>query len=74
MQALPDKEQKLGIIYILNTMLDFAGEAKENRISISTKTDENIIKLLKESNEQERKNPLDETIPGKRPPTVNGNR
>ena len=67
--------EKLGIIYVLDTLLDFAGEAKKDSINISTSDALKIIKILKQSqNEQERKNALDETISGKRPPNVNGNR
>ena len=42
------KEESFGIIYVLETLLDFAGEAKEDTISISTTDAVKIIKLLKQ--------------------------
>ena len=42
------EEEAFGIIYVLETLLDFAGEAKEDSISISTTDAEKIIKLLKQ--------------------------
>lgn len=67
--------EKLGIIYVLETLLDFAGEAKKHSINISSSDALKIIKLLKQSqNEQETKNALDETVSGKRPPNADGNR
>jgi len=40
--------EAFGIIYVLETLLDFAGEAKEDSINISTTDAEKIIKLLKQ--------------------------
>ena len=42
------EEEAFGIIYVLETLLDFAGEAKEDSINISTTDAEKIIKLLKQ--------------------------
>jgi hypothetical protein len=42
------KDEAFGIIYVLETLLDFAGEAKEDTISISTTDAVKIIKLLKQ--------------------------
>ena len=41
-------DEALGIIYVLETLLDFAGEAIEDTISISTIDAIKIIKLLKQ--------------------------
>ena len=40
--------EAFGIIYVLETLLDFAGEDNANNISISTTDAEKIIKLLKQ--------------------------
>jgi hypothetical protein len=42
------KEEAFGIIYVLGTLLDFAGEDNATNISISTTDAVKIIKLLKE--------------------------
>jgi hypothetical protein len=42
------KDEAFGIVYVLETLLDFAGEAKEDTISISTIDAVKIIKLLKQ--------------------------
>ena len=41
-------DEAFGLIYILETLLDFAGEDKEDSISISTTDAKKIIKLLKQ--------------------------
>ena len=41
-------DEAFGLIYILETLLDFAGEDNTNNISISTTDAEKIIKLLKQ--------------------------
>ena len=41
-------DEAFGVIYVLETLLDFAGEDKEDSISISTTDAEKIIKLLKQ--------------------------
>jgi hypothetical protein len=41
-------DEAFGIIYVLETLLDFAGEAKEDSINISTTDAVKIIKLLKQ--------------------------
>lgn len=40
--------EAFGLIYVLETLLDFAGEAKKDSISISTTDAVKIIKLLKQ--------------------------
>ena len=42
------EDEVFGLIYVLETLLDFAGEAKKDSISISTTDAEKIIKLLKQ--------------------------
>jgi hypothetical protein len=42
------KEESFGIIYVLETLLDFAGEDNATNISISTTDAVKIIKLLKQ--------------------------
>jgi hypothetical protein len=42
------EEEAFGLIYVLETLLDFAGEAKKDSISISTTDAVKIIKLLKQ--------------------------
>ena len=43
-------DEAFGIIYVLETLLDFAGEDNATSISISTTDTEKIIKLLKQKN------------------------
>ncbi len=47
-QNLTINKEAFGIIYVLETLLDFAGEAKKDSISISTTDAIKIIKLLKQ--------------------------
>ena len=42
------KDEAFGIIYVLETLLDFAGEDKATNISINTTDAVKIIKLLKQ--------------------------
>ena len=42
------EDEAFGLIYVLETLLDFAGEDKATNISISTTDAEKIIKLLKQ--------------------------
>jgi hypothetical protein len=42
------KDEAFGLIYVLETLLDFAGEAKKDSIIISTTDAVKIIKLLKQ--------------------------
>ena len=42
--------EAFGLIYVLETLLDFAGEDNATSISISTTDAEKIIKLLKQIN------------------------
>jgi cobyrinic acid a,c-diamide synthase len=47
-QVVTINKECLGVIYLLDTLLDFAGEAKESSISITTIDAVKIIKLLKQ--------------------------
>ena len=42
------EDEAFGIIYVLETLLDFAGEDNATSINISTTDAEKIIKLLKQ--------------------------
>ena len=48
LQNLTIDEECLGLIYVLDTLLDFAHDAEEQNISISTVDAVKIIKKLKQ--------------------------